>query len=400
MTVSLKYNWNAWADKIGLLTVLLVLISNLILPESLGITRLENIILPLLCIVLIGKNSFQSNKGIIYCLIGLFITSVFSNLVNLKGLEAYINSIRFLKYIFLFLITGHLIKEEKIVFHKMIDFIVLILIAISLLQIFNPFEWGTEIQKIYSNQSQTYELNKVFNRNFRLYGTQNNPNNFAVFWGMFAIYYFVRNLEIKQVKNYIFLAFSIIFLFLTQSRTSLVGLIFSFGVYYFFKNLSFKTFFILLASFGLFIIVINLSGMSYIQQIIYNNPLKIHSFQLRLDIWKDVLEVWKTHPVFGVGLETSFENLIGKAPDNELLFILASGGIFMAFFYLALFIIIGYIGFKHINDKNPYYGLYILLPLFLLINSITNYSLNNVKITTLFFILLALVNVSPKISKQ
>ncbi|MEJ6737063.1 MAG: O-antigen ligase family protein [Flavobacteriales bacterium] len=369
------------------------------MPESIGVTRLENILLPLLLVAVLGVTKFRSNKTIVYTLITLFAVTVFSNLLNLKGLEAYISSVRYIKYILLFLITGHLIKKNGATIHSMIDVFVIVLIVINLVQIFNLFDWGYELQKIYSNQSQVYELNRVFHRNFRLYGTQNNPNNNAVIWGMIAIYYYVKNLEKQQISNIVFLLFSIVFLLLTQSRTNLVGLVFSFTIYYFFKNLSIKMFFKLLAVFGCIFIAISFSGLSYIQQIIINNPFKVHSLQLRYEIWGSLIDLWKEYPLFGLGLETRFEDIVGNAPDNEFLYYLASGGILVIIPYAILFTSILTIGFKNIKSKNPYFGLYILLPIFLLVNSFTNYSLNNVKIAIFFFILLAFVNIAPKTSR-
>ena len=354
-------------------SIFLNLVCSFLLPESINVTRLENLLLPFIFIAIIGVDTFKSNKPIIYTLLALFFASVLSNVVNFKGLESYVNSIRFIKYIFLFLITGHLIIKQKNVFYTIIDLLVICLIVINLIQIFNPFDWGYELLKIYSNHSQNYELNRVFNRNFRLFGTQNNPNNNAIIWGMVSFYYYVKNIEKNSIWNYVVIFFSLIFLFLTQSRTSLVGLVFSFTVYYFIKNFSIKTTATLFGG-GIFgIILLKFSGLSYMQQLLTTNPLEIHSFQLRFQTWSALIDLWMKQPLFGLGLETNYVEIIGQAPDNEFLFFIASGGVLFIIPYLFLFVTLLIVGFKNLKSKNPFYGLYVLLPLFLLLNSITNY---------------------------
>ncbi len=390
-----KHNWKSWSGNIGLLSIFLVLVSTLIIPEKLGVSRLENLTLPLLLMGVIGINTIRTDRTILTLVLILFITTVFSNLVNMKGTEAYINSIRFIKYGLLFVITGQLIQWHKKTFERLFDVFVIFLMVINIVQVFNFFGWGIDLLNTYSTQELAAQYNQTLNEGFRLYGTQNNPNDNALIWGMICMYYFARQLDRKNYWNLFVISTSVIFLFLTQSRTALIGFVSAFGIYYLFQNFSVKKLLVLTATGGLGLILLQLSGLTYLQQIIYNNPLEISSLTKRYDVWGQMIELWKDHPIFGLGLETNYTNLTGKAPDSEYIFFLVSCGALFIVPYVSLIFYCIYKGFKQLNGKDlssPFYSLYVLLPIYLIFCGITNFTFNNVKVAALLFILLATVN--------
>ena len=394
-----KYNWTPWVDKIALFLVAFILIMNFLIPERWSISRLENLLLPLIGVIIVSINKFKVNKTIIYTLIALFIATVLSNIANSKGLNAYMISLRFLKYIFIFLLVSHSAIRQRKSIDTIFDFFAIALIIINCIQIINPFGWGIDLLQLYSNHEQNYELNEHLNRNFRLFGTQNNPNNNAVLWSMLCIYYFARTLSRKSILNYTIICFGILFIFLTQSRTCLLGIVIAGGTYLLVQNFSIKRVSLLLIG-GLFVIaLIQLSGLSYMQQIIHNNPLKISSLNQRYDVWESLFELWKTEPILGLGLNTDFISLVGKSPDSEYFYFLAGNGLIFIIPYLFLLLYIITTGIIKIKTSSSYV-LYIMLPTLLIINAITNYSFNNIKIATLFFILIALTNRQSILSKN
>lgn len=93
--------------------------------------------------------------------------------------------------------------------------IFLSLVGINLLMMLNPFGFGRELSELFSSRADVLLSNYHEFGAFRLSGTMMNPNNNAVLFGLFLLFFL--HLNPRKYWKYILMAF--ILIFLTQSRT-------------------------------------------------------------------------------------------------------------------------------------------------------------------------------------
>ena len=91
----------------------------------------------------------------------------------------------------------------------------LVLAGINILMMLNPFGFGRWLYELYSPRVDVLLSNYHEFGAFRLSGTMSNPNNNAVLFGLFLIFFL--HINAKKYWKYVLLAF--VFIFLTQSRT-------------------------------------------------------------------------------------------------------------------------------------------------------------------------------------
>lgn len=94
----------------------------------------------------------------------------------------------------------------------------LALAGLNLFMLLNPFELGEALNEFYAPKAEVLLANYHEYGAFRLSGTVLNPNNNAILFGLFLLYFL--HLNAKKYWKYILLAF--ILIFLTQSRTTLL----------------------------------------------------------------------------------------------------------------------------------------------------------------------------------
>lgn len=91
----------------------------------------------------------------------------------------------------------------------------LILVGINLLMMLNPFGFGRDLSELFASREDVLLSNYYEFGAFRLSGTMMNPNNNAVLFGLFLLFFL--HLNPRKYWKYILIAF--ILIFLTQSRT-------------------------------------------------------------------------------------------------------------------------------------------------------------------------------------
>lgn len=146
--------------------------------------------------------------------------SVFSQLI-VDPSQLFSNlsySLMFLKWpIILVTIYGLTTGGHEVSLRYFLNSLFLVLVGLNLFMAWNPYQLGELIQNVYSNSPYTdFVYYNQFDA-YRLAGTQKNPNDNALIWGCFLIYY---GAYIRKYWSYFFLALGL--LLLTQSRTIFV----------------------------------------------------------------------------------------------------------------------------------------------------------------------------------
>lgn len=101
------------------------------------------------------------------------------------------------------------------------------LAAINILMMLNPLGFGRWLSELYSPKMDVLLSNYHEFGAFRLSGTMLNPNNNAILFGLFLIFFVHANP--RKYWKYILLAFTLIFL--TQSRTVMLLVLLILGLY-------------------------------------------------------------------------------------------------------------------------------------------------------------------------
>lgn len=185
---------------------------------------------------------------------------------------------------------------------------------------------------------------------YRMFSTFLDPNFAGVFFSLFFIYSLIFiNKSIKNNKNLLFYSFISVFalisVYLTYSRSGLIMLLVSVLVYLLLKNKRKLVLSVVLV----LILVIFIVPKSFKTE--GTNLLRINSSTARIESFEQALEIFKNHPVLGVGfnayryaqnkyvgLNTTYWQTThsGAGTDNSFAFILSTTGIigFISYIYL------------------------------------------------------------------
>jgi len=256
---------------------------------------------------------------------------------------------------------------------------------VNLIEIFNPFDFGNALTNIYTHHAATVKLNENLGSTFRLIGTMVNPNDNSVLFLVFLIYFMSAYYYNKNRHELIYILICIVVIILTQSRTVFLALM-TVGLIYL-ANFRFRkrTLLTLIAIIGLCFGFIFLIQLNYLLQIFVTNPLEIHSLQLRFEVWKALLEMWKHKLFLGWGPIQEVPKVFKGSPDSEYLYILASYGMIGFASYLTLLLYPIIIFWR--KRKKVYHAMMgVLMPVGFCIVAVTNFGLMNVRLGTLFIL--------------
>jgi len=175
---------------------------------------------------------------------------------------------------------------------------------------------------------------------------------------------------------------------LAQSRTTLIAL----GIMYIVLVLQYKlnwklvigVFSIILLS----VISMYFLKMNYLMELITDDPLDIPAFRGRFAAWNYMLEAWKGNEFFGIGPFADQMDEHRNAPDNEYLYVMACNGVVGLISFVAVIVYPIIVFWKH--KKCTHALIAILIPVAFLFIAITNFTILNIRIGLIYFILLAI----------
>jgi len=359
-----------------------------LVPDSFSITRLENVFIPFIVISFLFYKRLNFDRKYSALIILFFTTSLVSTFINMPGIEAITYSFRIVKFFLFFVIVCHGARNNIDAVDSIIKLLFFVLLLINVLQIFNPLGIGELLGLIYTHHDKYIELNKEIGRYFRVTGTMVNPNDNALLWLSFMTYFMSSYFYKRNVNELIYILICIVIIIMTQSRTTFI-VVLAVSVVYFF-NFGLRKTHILLAC-GILILcfsAMSFFNLDYLLQVFQNNPLKIHSITLRLEVWQWMLELWKNKMLFGWGPFEELIKLIEGSPDSEYLYVLTIYGIVGMIFYILILLYPIIVLWK--NRKIQHALLGVLLSFGFSIIAITNFTVMNVRIGLLYFIFMGI----------
>ena len=379
-------NFTIKQDYLAFLMILGALLSVCLIPDGFTKTRLENLLLPFIIINILLYKSLQFDKVFSILILLFFLSSLFSSMINKFGFSEMMYCFRFFKFFLFFIMTCHVVKNNMPAIDFFIKFIFIILLIINTIQILNPFNLSDYIGYFYPHHKHLFSGIGISSR---LFGTMVNPNDNGVLWIIFVVYFMSKYFYKKKIHDLIYLSICVLAIFLTQSRTAFIALLTVSILYLLCFKIKMSTllFFSFILSIGLiFIYILNLK---HLMQVFFNNPLEIHSFQLRYEVWQKMIEIWKHKILFGYGYFKQAIKVFGGYPDNEYFNILVKQGIIGLLLYISIFLYPFIIFWK--KRKQVYHALLgILMPAGLSVFAITNFTIMNVRLGLLYFVFMGI----------
>lgn len=345
---------------------------SLLLPEAFVGFSPDNYLLPIVLFCLLFENLERWFRGLV-----LFFTlaltfrflSVYTS--DVSGLNSLVYQFRYLKFGTLMLVCSRLdltFCREFLV--KYIHFITAFILFICALQIINPFDWGENLNRVYSNHQVAFNNNENFDAYYRLLGIANNPNDMGIILGAFILFY-LSYLKVSLNRLVLFTLFLLFgALFLTQSRTSFLALMFAALMFLLSFRFSIRQVSIGLGGIAVLLLILYSSDLQYLADGIFQNPLKSRSITTRMDIWQGAINQWQQRPFLGNGIPSGGRMIL----DSEYVRILSEFGIVGLCFHLLVLLAPVFLFWK--SRKQLFSQLAILLSVFYIFCSFTNYTLS------------------------
>ena len=291
-----------------------------------------------------------------------------------------------LKLLCILLLVNNVLKKDEnaAIFRRIVDVMFLALVFLNLFIAINPFGIGESIQNLYTSSNYTDFVYYHEPGVFRLSGTQLNPNNNAIVWMCFAVYY----LQFLK-RKWALLLLAIGILFLTQSRTNVIALIACLFIYFLIqfwskRNMKRLIYVALPILAGALFFILK---SSYLRALFTGEAFVSKSFLIRLDNYMYLSNFSLFELFIGKGVINKPIDTLGFSLDSEYLGLIFQFGIIGLFCWLALLIGI----LKRNKDRNLQVYLFVLV---IIINSFTNLTFLNLQIGV---VLIFFLEVSLKI---
>ncbi len=373
-------------DNISFLLIALSIFSACFLPNGFLFTRLENLLIPLIGLAIILRKEIVLDIRYTAILVLFFLISSISIFINGLGLKYFLVSFRIIKYLLLFLLASNLMLDhtyqKKMV--QLFKVVFSIIFVITMLQFFNPMGLGDVTFSFFTHHSSS----KFFRHGSTRYiGTMMNPNDNGVVLLCFVSFFLSILHQHKRPLDLLWIILTIVLLVLAQSRTALLAMVAMIMGYVVLLSFNRKTLMFTLGAIALAVAGVFLLKMQYLQQLFEKKIWEIGEFKARYYDWNVLINLWKEHPILGVGYIKDF-SIFRFAADSEYLFALAIGGILGFACYIGTLIYPALSMFVQ-RKKTAFSGIAVLLPIGFMLIAVTNFALLNVRIAILFFALMA-----------
>jgi len=205
-----------------------------------------------------------------------------------------------------------------------IDGLFFVIVSINLMLLINPFGYGELMQNLFS--PKPYSNFVFYNefQNFRLVGTQMNPNDNAVILSLFYLYYLIID-----SKKWYFTVILVAFILLTQSRTLFILLIILTFLYLFIKlkkTITRKRFF-QVGLVGMVLLTSVVLSSNNLRSIFTGGAFHSHSLQVRMDNFGNAINVNNSSLFFGNGVINNPVERFGVHVDSEFIMVIIQFGL-------------------------------------------------------------------------
>lgn len=354
------------------------LLLDIALPSRLNISYL-NYLFPLVLVLLIivyrQKPAFRHSMILIggYCIYQLAVNT----LIQPLGFAEILWSFQYLKILTLFWCGYYAWDNNKRIFTHLLDAMFVLLALINILQLMEI----NSVLEFYAPSANYLHESTSSVLDSRLYGSFLNPNNNALALLLFLIYYLFSKRDLK----WSFVVISGLIIFMTQSRTALLLMLFVFGVYLVFKSNINRKNLVLFGVLGLALFsgVLAVFKFDYILMLIDGRIFTSSSFLSRTEAISTVIDINKNSWLIGQGKVSDIPSLIGYSVDNQYLFIYLEYGIGGIMLFIT---IISYVLWQTLKPKNTMSTCLIMCLIFA---GLSNLSFSNGELISIYTALLA-----------
>jgi len=231
--------------------------------------------------------------------------------------------IRYFKILLFALLLGY-ISVEKLsnMTFKIFYYGSFYIILVGYLQYFDLFSIGKYLSVLYTSESQIY--NAIEHSVRRITVTGSGPNDGAIIVAYFILFNFFSFLFTNRKKYLILFLLLFTVLFFTQSRTVLIGTVFSLAFIFFtlkgyWKK---KIFLLVVISLGIVVLFPLFSYVFIGIQLLFEG--ENNSILVRLENAEHALELVKNSPILGYGIAKTF---LVERMDSEYLSLISRFGI-------------------------------------------------------------------------
>lgn len=264
--------------------------------------HLTDILLPFFLVVVLMNFRLEiisAAKGFIIANCLLVLIAIVSIVVNhrISVLRDDFEVLKMIKFLIVFLFV--MVTVQRIDFMKMLKIIFVLVLLFNFLHYIDFLGFNHFVVKYYGSDVQvdTFGLNSLGQPTTkRIIGTVGNPNNNAILFLFFVIFFFP---EIKSTwKGRIYFLLAVFGMLACQSRTGFIafGIVFLLGCIS--KKYNLKTAVLYLISFTAMFFILVLLGNLYLNSLA-GNIMQQHSIRSRLETWSLLWEMIKQKPLLG-----------------------------------------------------------------------------------------------------
>ncbi len=370
----------------------MLIFSTFLLPafqiiDGLPKIHLSDILLPFFGLVVLKHCTFSCIKNSRWFLIAngtLIFIAILSLLINhrISSLRDNFEVLKMIKFIVIFLFIS--ITFELTDSMKILRIIFMLVLLFNFLHYTNLFDFNHSIMRFYGSEIQvdTFGLNSLGQPDTkRIIGTLGNPNNNAVLFLFFVVFFFPE--EQSKFANKVFFITAIFGTLACQSRTGFIALGLVLVIGFLTKKYSLKSMFIYTASSISIYVILILSGNLYLNSLA-GNIIKQNSVRVRLETWSVMWEMIKIKPLLGYSPNKEYFEKTIIYPESEYSLNTWRYGFLGLVTYIMILWSAFFAGFKHRFSK---YGFcFALFSLVIAITAITNNPLNDIMISLMFAI--------------
>ena len=374
-----------------LLTILflsLTIIPFIKLTEGLYI-GLEDIILPLILYRILHSRLYFFDRYIWLFLIFaiyIFFTIAINN--RLWSLRDYFEIYKIGKFLLIVIFARNVLKSNFIKFNLLIKVTFIVLLIFNFAHYFNLFNFNQNVEIYYATNEihlTTFGLDSLGNPAVRrMIGTFGNPNDNAILFLFFFVYFLAKSNIFSFKKAPIFMYLSFLCILLTQSRTGFIACVSVYIFWSFYTRQNIKTSLINIFFFiTSFFIAFSFSPLS-LNYYVNTSPVLVENNSVlgRLDVWEHLIKMIVQKPFFGYGPNKDYFYNNNLYPESEYVLYTWRYGFFGLVLYFGWLLLPLY---KTMSFAKSH-SFYIMLVIIIGINALTNCPLSNPKILLLFAI--------------
>lgn len=383
----LNYNFKQFDFGILILFFLSITIAPFIKIGASLYIGIEDLLVPLMIFRIIRSKMYFLDKYI-WFLISFCVLIMVTIAINNRfwSLRDYFEIYKIGKFAIFLVFARSAFRDNLSPFFNIVKSTFIILLVLNFVHYFNVLNYNEIIEPFYSPSANHLELFGLDSLGRpavrRMLGTMGSPNENALLFLIFFIFFLSKSSDFKTSKERIFIYLAFLGLILTQSRTGFISGVVAYLTWIILVRQKFKTIIIdigfFAVSFGI-AIGFNSLALSYFANTSIN-PIKNNSLLGRIEVWEHLFGMIKQKPFLGHGPNKDYFYDNNLYAESEYVLLLWRYGIFGIIFYLGWLFLPLYKAFSFIKQ----FPIQVLFIVIISINATTNSPLTSPKILALY----------------